>query len=114
MRPYSCLRLLQGGPDAATILAKTAAAFLKFLDEAALFYKRLVMQLQVRMGGGTSLVLRHSFLQELCCSRSAAVLRRTNGVTEGLPCAVVHGATWWARASCNDQLLLPITLSALS
>jgi hypothetical protein len=40
--------VLQGGPGAATILAKTAAAFLKFLDEAALFYKRLVMQLQVR------------------------------------------------------------------
>lgn len=34
-------------PDAATIMAKTAAAFLRFLEEAALFYKRLVMQLQV-------------------------------------------------------------------
>ena len=42
----TCL-LLQGAPDAAAIMAKTAAAFLKFLDEAALFYKRLVMQLQV-------------------------------------------------------------------
>jgi hypothetical protein len=29
-------------------MAKTAAAFLKFLDEAVLFYKRLAMQLQVR------------------------------------------------------------------
>jgi hypothetical protein len=40
---------VQGAPDAATIMAKTAAAFLKFLNEAALFYKRLVMQLQVGM-----------------------------------------------------------------
>jgi hypothetical protein len=43
------VRCAQGAPDAATIMAKTAAAFLKFLDEAALFYKRLVMQLQVCM-----------------------------------------------------------------
>jgi hypothetical protein len=41
-------------------MAKTAAAFLKFLDEAALFYKRLVMQLQVR----TQLLCREHTVHE--------------------------------------------------
>lgn len=47
-------------------MAKTAAAFLKFLDEAALFYKRLVMQLQV---WAAQHLHRLGFLHSKCCTR---------------------------------------------
>jgi hypothetical protein len=43
-----CARGSQAGPAASDTLAKVASAFLKFLEDASLFYKRLAMQLQVR------------------------------------------------------------------
>lgn len=87
---------MQGGPDAATILAKTAAAFLKFLDEAALFYKRLVMQLQVRTMIGHSCEQREHVT-------AACVSCAHEGTTQWLLCAVVRWVGCWMFASSSGH-----------
>jgi len=58
-------------------MAKTAAAFLRFLDDAALFYKRMVMQLQVGVVESfhdEQKCFYKSFHDEQTCWRRARVL----------------------------------------
>lgn len=68
--------LLQAGEVGAAQLPKVAAAFVKFLEDAALFYRRLVMQLQAVYGDvGVKLDVPREAM--------GAVAGRTAGVTNG-------------------------------